>query len=175
MPHATWVLVTACYKQSSPKHVGKQFPTLIFPGNSQTAISVSLSFWVLGTACYVEVCQGKLFSYRIQAYKSLRNYLSQALRIITIRGTTSDLVMIAVLMITSHKKPGTLVDGVLYWNAICTTPTSWILGFDIASEKFDIFPPPDGTNKGFDLELRMIGGSLSICLGEQGNGGEKEG
>ncbi|XVF57105.1 hypothetical protein PTKIN_Ptkin06aG0177000 [Pterospermum kingtungense] len=66
-------------------------------------------------------------------------------------------------MMFYDKKPGTLVDGLLYGNTICIT-TCWILGYDIASKKFDIFPPPDGTNKVFGLTiLGMIGGSLSVA------------
>ncbi|XVF57101.1 hypothetical protein PTKIN_Ptkin06aG0176600 [Pterospermum kingtungense] len=65
------------------------------------------------------------------------------------------------------KMPGTLVDGVLYWIVIYSHEEwlfpSWILGFDIAFEKFDIVPTPDGTNNGFDWTLGMIGGSLSLA------------
>ncbi|XVF57104.1 hypothetical protein PTKIN_Ptkin06aG0176900 [Pterospermum kingtungense] len=59
---------------------------------------------------------------------------------------------------------GVFVDGVLYWRMISLPIdglfSSWILGFDIAFEKYDIFPRPDGTNDPFNLTLGMIGGSL---------------
>ncbi|XVF57100.1 hypothetical protein PTKIN_Ptkin06aG0176500 [Pterospermum kingtungense] len=66
----------------------------------------------------------------------------------------------------NSKTPGTLVDGLLYWtmSSRLFCPSS-ILGFDIAFEKFDVFPLPDDTtkNEGYGLTLGKIGGSLSVA------------
>ncbi|XVF57106.1 hypothetical protein PTKIN_Ptkin06aG0177200 [Pterospermum kingtungense] len=63
-------------------------------------------------------------------------------------------------------------DGVLYWNVIYSREERlfpfWILGFDVAFEKFDIVRKPDGTDNGYDFTLGMIGGSLSVAQNLEG-------
>ncbi|XVF84614.1 hypothetical protein PTKIN_Ptkin17bG0051300 [Pterospermum kingtungense] len=66
--------------------------------------------------------------------------------------------------------PGTLVGGVLYWNALCfgkprqgllpLVTGRWILGFDLALDKFETLFPP---KKGYACTLGTIGGCLSVA------------
>ncbi|XVF84613.1 hypothetical protein PTKIN_Ptkin17bG0051200 [Pterospermum kingtungense] len=62
--------------------------------------------------------------------------------------------------------PGTLVGGILYWNALCFGKPQqgllacWILGFDLALEKFETLFPP---KKGDACTLGTIEGCLSVA------------